>query len=99
MLYVHAKEPFLIQKHRYNAMSVARGISKGSDKIPFFTLCAYAAGLCVWSRQFVYIYMCIHCMWPKNWLFEVLPLGNLLLVESTAHSSSLTAKKGAYNVR
>ena len=38
-------------------------------------------------------------MWPKNWLFEVLPLGNLLLVESTAHSSSLTAKKGAYNVR
>ena len=38
--------------------------------------------------------MCVY-MWPKNWLFEVLPLGNLLLVQSTARSSSLTTKKGA----
>ena len=29
----------------------------------------------------------------KNWLFEVLLLGNLLLVRSTACLSSLTAKK------
>ena len=32
-------------------------------------------------------------MWPRNWLFEVLPLRDLLLVESNARSSSLTAKK------
>ena len=37
--------------------------------------------------------LCI-IMWPKNWLFEVLLLENLSLVQSTARSSSLTAKKG-----
>ena len=36
-----------------------------------FLLCA--AELCVWSCQFLY-------MWPKNWLFEVLPLKNLPMV-------------------
>ena len=58
-----------------------------------------AAGLCVWSHQFVYIYV---YMWPKNWLFEfeVLPLKNLSLHGvSTACSSSLTTKKGAYYAR
>ena len=33
------------------------------------------AGLCIWSRWFVYVYM-----WPKNCLFELLLLENLLLV-------------------
>ena len=32
-------------------------------------------------------------MWSKNWLFEVLLLENLPLVQSTAHLLSLTAKK------
>ena len=35
----------------------------------------------------------------KTWLFEVLQLENLSLVQSTAHSSSLTAKKEAYYAR
>ena len=42
----------------------------------------------------ILIYTCIAWkMWPKTWLFEVLLLGNLLLVWSTACLSSLTAKK------
>ena len=55
-------------------------------------------GYAFWSRWFVYIYMYVY-MWPKNWLFEVLPLENLSLVQSTARSSSLTAKNGAYYAR
>ena len=39
------------------------------------------------------------CMWPKNWLFEVLPLENLSMVQSTARSLNLTTKKGAYYAR
>ena len=64
-----------------------------------------AAGLCVWSHRFVYkyrfgMYVCMYvCLWPKNWLFEVLPLENLSFVQSTAHSLSLTVKKGAYYAR
>ena len=42
----------------------------------------------------MYVYM-----WPKNWLLEVLPLENLSLVQSTARSSNLTTKKGAYYTR
>ena len=49
-----------------------------------------AAGLCVWSRWFVYVctyvcmYVCMYMygvyMWTKNRLFGVLPLENLPLV-------------------
>ena len=38
----------------------------------------YAAGLCFWSRQFVYVQYIY--MWTKNGLFGVLPLESLLLV-------------------
>ena len=41
-----------------------------------------------------YIYIC-----GQKLAVEVLPLENLLFVESTACSSSLTAKKGAYYAR
>ena len=57
-----------------------------------FTLCTYAQQDYVWSRWFVYID-------GQNWLFEVLLLGNLSLVQSTARSSCLTTKKGAYYPR
>ena len=46
-----------------------------------------AAGLCVWSHRFVYMYV------AKNWLFEVLPVENLSLVQYTARLSNLTAKR------
>ena len=41
----------------------------------------------------VCVYVCVCNMWPKNWLFEVLPLENFSLMQSTTCSSSLTAKK------
>ena len=65
----HSKHYLESSKHRAFALAISQVV----------TLCAYAqhAGLCVWSRRFVY--MCIY-MWPKNWLFEVLPLENLSLV-------------------
>ena len=44
------------------------------------------ASVCVCVPIYVY-------MWQKNWLFEVLPLENLSLMQYTAHLSSLTAKK------
>ena len=63
-----------------------------------FTLCAYAQqGYAFVALVCVYTCMCI--CGQKNWLFEVLPLGNLTLVQSTARSSNLTAKKGAYYAR
>ena len=58
-------------------------------------MCVCAAGLCVRLRRFVYN----EYMWPKNGLFEVLPLENRLLVQYTARSSSLTANKGDYFTR
>ena len=53
----------------------------------------YAFG-CISLCLCIYVYM-----WPKNWLFEVLPLENLLLVQTTACLSSLTAEKEAYCAR
>ena len=41
------------------------------------------------------MYVCMY-MWTKNRLFGVSPPENLLLVQSTACSLSLMAKKGAY---
>ena len=60
--------------------------------VPFinYPVCAYAQQGYAFGR----IGLCI----PKNWLFEVLPLENLLGV-STALSVSLTTKKGAYYTR
>ena len=74
-----------------------------------YPVCVCTAGLCVWSCRFVYIYKYIRkptrrvcvcvCVCPKNWLFEVLSPENLLLVQFTGRSLSLTAKKGAYYTR
>ena len=36
--------------------------------------------------------LCVCICGQKNWLFEVLPIENLSLVQATARSSSLTAK-------
>ena len=56
-------------------------------------------GLCI-NIGLVCMYVCMYvCLWPKNWLFEVLPLENLSFVQSTAHSLSLTVKKGVYYAR
>ena len=58
--------------------------------------------LCVYAQQ-GYAFGCVGCVyvyrWLKNGLFEVLLLENLLLVQSTAHLSSLITKKGAYYAR
>ena len=58
--------------------------------------------MCSRVMRFGHVSLCVCVcvyMWQKNWLFEVLPLENLSLVQSTACSSSLTAKKGAYYAR
>ena len=59
----------------------------------------HTAGLCVWSRQFVCVCMYVCICGQINRLFGVLPPENLPLVQSTARSSSLTTKKGAYYAR
>ena len=71
------------------------GIASNGSPSTVVTLCAYAqqgyAFGCVGLCMCAYI-----CMWQKNWLFEVLPLENLSLVQHTARLLSLTATKGAY---
>ena len=48
----------------------------------------------------MYVCVCTTCICgQKDCLFEVLPLEILPLVKPTAHSSSLTTKKDAYNAR
>ena len=48
-------------------------------------------GLCM-CAAYIYMYIC----GQKNWLFVVLLLENLSLVQYTARLSSLTTTKGAY---
>ena len=60
------------------------------------TLCVYAQQGCAFGRVGLCIY---EYMWPKNWLFEVLPLKNLSLVQTAACLLSLTAEKEAYYAR
>ena len=57
-----------------------------------FTLCVYAQQGYVCLVVSVCVYICIYVA-KKTWLFEVLLLENLSLVQSTAHLLSLTAKK------
>ena len=47
----------------------------------YYPVYVCAAGLCIWSHRFVYVYMCVYMFAAKkNCLFEVLPLENFLLV-------------------
>ena len=88
---------FRVFQNRVTNIPSAATIRNASKKYLYtnYPVHVCAAGLCIWSRWFVYMCMC----GKKNWLFEVLPLGKLPLVQSTACSSSFTAKKGAYYAR
>ena len=60
------------------------------DLLPCTPMHSRVMHFVVWVCVYVYVYI---YMWPKNWLFEVLLLENLLLVQSSARSLSLTTKK------
>ena len=45
-------------------------------KLPHYSVRVCTAGLCVWSRWFVYVPVCIHYVPPK----KLVPLENLSLV-------------------